>query len=205
MLDKSKRKKHLRRLLPVLLAAPVFLWGCTARELESRRFPLALEVGSREGRLTFACAWPYVSGETQPEQDESSMDETDISENINKDGQINNDKITKVLADSIGEAVEKVQNLQDKYVDYSQVKAILWDRSLDADSPLGEQVLDWLEKNPVFARNILVFDTEETKMNLEQVQKQAEGQPGKYLENLYRNNSDYQKTTKTLKEVLYGD
>lgn len=201
----KRRRKRLRELSVILAVAQVFLWGCTARELESRRFPLALEVGCREGRLSFACAWPSVSGEVQPEKEEGSMGESDIGENINEDWQVNNDQVTEVLAESIGEAVEKVQNLQDKYVDYSQVKAILWNRSLDAESRLGRQVLDWLEKNPVFARNILIFDADGEKLNLELVQKQAGGQPGKYLENLYRNNTDYRETTKTLEDVLYGD
>ena len=206
---RKNSKKQYRKLpgeLAVLLAVSTFfLWGCTARELESRRFPLALEVGSQDGKLTFARAWPYVEGETQPEEDTDEMNEIEISENINKDWRINNDKITEVLAGSVDEAIEKIQNLQDKYVDYSQVKAILWDRSLDVDGRLGIQVLEWLERNPVFARNILIFDADREKLSLELVQKQARGQPGIYLENLYRNNTDYKETTKTLEELLYGE
>lgn len=200
----GKGRKRLYGLALLLAAIPVFLGGCTARELESRRFPLALEVGSRDGKLTFACAWPYVDGGTQEENGESvNMDEAEIGENINEDWKVNNDKLTEVLAENVDDAVKKIQNLQDKYVDYSQVKAILWDRSLEKDSPLGEQVLEWLEKNPVFARNILIFDTDREKLSLELVQKESQGQPGIYLENLYRNNTDYQESTKTLREVLY--
>lgn len=200
----KKRKKRPYALALLLAAVPLFLGGCTARELESRRFPLALEVGSRDGKLIFGCAWPYVSGETQEENGESiSMDETEIGENINEGWEKNNDKMTEVLAESVTDAVEKIQNLQDQYVDYSQVKAILWDQSLKKNSPMGKQVLKWLEEDPVFARNILIFDADREKLSLEQVQKASRGQPGIYLENLYRNNTDYQKTTRTLREILY--
>ena len=36
----------------------LFLTGCSARELETRAFPLALEVGALEGDVVLACAGP---------------------------------------------------------------------------------------------------------------------------------------------------
>lgn len=279
--DNRKRKGKVRkmkirkvRMAGALLLLSFILTGCTARELETRSFPLALEIGVSEGQLVWACAWPYGAAgsgeeaggedkeeekwgeenekeengeelsredmgeekslveenpswerdgaeeddgketgdeklqEEQPKQSEEKSTEkvendTLESQKINKELQINNREITCVAAPTIEEAVRAVQNFQDRYVDYSQVKAILWDRSLKEDPEMERQVLRWLEENPVFARNILIFDVEKDDLNLEMVQQRSQGQPGSYLENLYKNNDRYREHTRTLEEVLY--
>ena len=58
--------------------------------------------------------------ETEPsgEEEEKAPDELTFP--------VNDASLTAVRAETIREAVKQVQNLQDRYVDYSQVKAILW-------------------------------------------------------------------------------
>ena len=194
---KKSQKKRAAEIACVigLITAGILLTGCTAIELEDRKFPLALELSTREDRIVLACAWPGLeqSGKQNEEDaDNSRENEKDIDGNI-----------TRVEADSIEEAVQKIQKLQEKYVDYSQVKAILWDASLAANSGLEQPVLEWLEQMPAFAGNILIIPVDDGELTLEQVQERAEGQAGTYLENLCRNNTEYRDSVRTLTEVLY--
>lgn len=181
--------------------------GCTARELESRRFPLVLEINVKEDQLLFACAWPELK------EDESKTSSQTFGEENAKEGGsdsesqmghiVNSEKITRVFASSMQEALRNMQCQQDKYVDYSQVKAIIWGKELVKESPFYKEVVQWLEDSPQFAGNILVFQGETRDLNLETIQEHAKGQPGAYLENLYKNNVEFQKYTKTLREVLF--
>lgn len=103
----------------------------------------------------------------------------------------------------MAEAVKNVQSLQDRYVDYSQVKAILWRSGLKENPQLEREVLLWLEENPAISGNILVFRGKTQDLSLEIIQEHAQGQPGDYLENLYRNNEEFQNYTCTLNDLLY--
>ena len=47
------------------------------------------------------------------------------------------------------------------------------------------------------------FGSPVKKLTLGEVQEQSRGQAGAYLENLYRNNLDFQENVRTLEEVLY--
>ena len=101
------------------------------------------------------------------------------------------------------EAVEGIQSLQAQYVDYSQVRAILWDVSMREEPKLEEELLLWLENSPAFARNLLIFTVSSQELTLQEVQEQSRGRAGAYLENLYRNNPAFRETARTLEEVLY--
>ena len=200
---RKRRKTGTMGLAVFCLLLPLFLTGCSARELETRAFPLALEVGALEGDVVLACAWPDAkdSADSSEEKGQGLMElETEPSGEGEEKAPdeltfpVNDASLTAVRAESIREAVKQVQNLQDRYVDYSQVKAILWDVSLRNEPELAEEILEWLESSPSFARNILVF---------REVQEQSRGQAGAYLENLYRNNPDFQENVRTLEEVLY--
>ena len=187
----------------VLLACVIFLTGCTARELEERRFPLALEVDAKDDGLIFTCGWSYIAGGTEEEADKSSLDEKELLEDVDREWEVDNDKITMVYGACVEEALQRVQNLQDKYVDYSQVKAVLLGKTLRDNETLLQEVFRWLEQTPEIARNILIFEADDLK--LEEIQKRSQGQPGAYLENLYKNNEKYRDKAGTLKEVLYRD
>ena len=116
---------------------------------------------------------------------------------------INGDKITRVTGSSLEDALKNMQGLRDQFVDYSQVQAILWGRGLEASPELRQEILTWLEEDPAFSGNILVFQGKTRDLDLETVQEHAQGQPGDYLKNLYKNNERFQEYTITLRELLY--
>lgn len=208
-----KRRRRTRAAvgaLAVLAAVLFFLTGCGARELESRRFPLVLELDAREGKLILGCAWPTVkengSKQTQEEGDRMEEDGAQQGESPEQEEEkplVNDEKITRVEGSDMEEAVDKLQSLQDRYVDYSQVKAILWGSGLKEIPKLSQEVLAWLEENPVISGNVLVFQGKTRDLSLELIQEHAQGQPGDYLKNLYKNNEEFQKYTSTLKDLLY--
>ena len=136
---RSKKWIRYLKLLGCCVLCGFLLAGCTARDLEERRFPMALELSSAGEELVLSCAWA-----------ENSQKNNEVEEADQPD-------ITRVTAQTVQEALQKVQSLQDKYVDYSQVKAIVWHDSLPEQSALGKQALAWLEETPELARNILVF------------------------------------------------
>lgn len=175
-----------------LCLCAVCLGGCSTRELEERCFPLVLEIGTRGGQLVFACAWPD-SGEEPGQMNETAAQSGAMEKN--------DSQITRVIAPSVEDALRGVQNLQDKYVDYSQVKAVLLRKEVLEKEDLLEEILDWLEGTPEIARNILIFETDD--LSLEKVLERADGQPGAYLEHLYKNNEKYHGEVKSLQEELY--
>lgn len=191
------------------------LTGCRARELESRKFPLVLEINEKDGELVFACAWPSVKDnggkQSQGNQNQGSSSAQEAGTDNGAGGQENgqdnwknDEKITRVTGKTLKDALNNMQSLQDKYVDYSQVKAIIWGKDMVKNEMLQKEVLDWLESSPHFARNILIFKGKTQDLSLETVQEHAQGQPGAYLENLYKNNEKFRRFTVTLKEFLYS-
>lgn len=219
LVRRKRRTKAAVGILAVLAAVSFLLTGCSARELESRCFPLVLEINVNDGQLVLGCAWPTVkeNGGKQSQDNTAGSNEKAGEELEEKTGQntgkesengirydlVNDDKITRVTGKSLDEAVNNIQSLRDKYVDYSQVKAILRGYSLENSPELEQEVLEWLENDPAFSRNILIFQGKTQDLSLETIQEHAQGQPGAYLENLYKNNELFQKYTRTLAEVLY--
>lgn len=218
LVKRKRRTKAVAGVLALLTVAAFLLTGCGARELESRRFPLVLELDAKKGELILGCAWPTVKenggkqsqedgmggGEKSPEAQAGSEQDA-ASENTDKQGVelVNDERITRAAGAGMAEAVKNVQSLQDRYVDYSQVKAILWRSGLKENPQLEREVLLWLEENPAISGNILVFRGKTQDLSLEIIQEHAQGQPGDYLENLYRNNEEFQNYTCTLNDLLY--
>lgn len=54
----DRKKKFAVGGMLLFLCGIFLLAGCSARELESRRFPLVLEIDAQGQELIFACAWP---------------------------------------------------------------------------------------------------------------------------------------------------
>ncbi len=158
---------------------------------------------AKDDGLIFTCGWSYIAGGTEEEADKSSLDEKELLEDVDREWEVDNDKITMVYGACVEEALQRVRNLQDKYMDYSQVKAVLLGKTLRDNETLLQEVFRWLEQTPEIARNILIFEADDLK--LEEIQKRSQGQPGAYLENLYKNNEKYRDKAGTLKEVLYRD
>lgn len=186
----------------------LLLTGCTAKELEERKFPLVLEVDTNGEKLIFGCGWAFDSEMERNPEEEQSIPEAEDFTSGNKEmdreqEMVNTEKISRVTGESLKETLKNIQSSQEKYVDYSQVKAILWGKDLVKDSKLGEEVCEWLEGNPLIARNTLIFRGKTEDLSLETVQEYAQGQPGNYLENLYKNNAKFREYTMTLEEFLY--
>jgi len=224
-METVKRKKRL--LFVLLMTETLCLTGCTGKELEQRRFPLALSIDSVQDQVVLTCAWPGEEGGETGESGGGKTENRDVGngeegmkeeagqneETEEQSGKrlqntrflVNEDAITQTAGATIQEAAEAVQALQDKYVDYSQVKAILWGPGLKKEPELTEQVKNWLEKTPAFARNLLVFDQERSGLDLETVQEKSRGQAGAYLENLYENQTLYRNSVRMLQDLLYGE
>ena len=214
LLVKRKKRVKIAVAIAVLLAAvSLLLTGCAARELESRCFPLVLEIDAEDGRIILGCAWPSVKEDAGKQQEkteaESGADHGENDSRGRENGKtenaviINGDKITRVTGSSLEDALKNMQGLRDQFVDYSQVQAILWGRGLEASPELRQEILTWLEEDPAFSGNILVFQGKTRDLDLETVQEHAQGQPGDYLKNLYKNNERFQEYTITLRELLY--
>ena len=81
-------------------------------------------------------------------------------------------------------SMEEQQNQSRLYLDYGHVKAVLINKALVPDIQNLKEILAYLEKRPVFARNILVFAAEDDV--LEAAQARVD-EIGPLLEDLYKN------------------
>lgn len=82
------------------------------------------------------------------------------------------------------EAVKKAQAQSSKYLDYGQVKSAVVLEAIAADEEKLKDILVYMEKNPVFARNMLFFVGDEEA--LAAAEQQADRQ-GDELEDFYKN------------------
>lgn len=93
---------------------------------------------------------------------------------------------------------EARQAKSSKYLDYGQVKAVILSEKAAKDAGALKVILSYLESNPVFARNILIFAGDE------EVCRQAEKdeEMGLYLEDLAKNQPDGGEEELALKDLL---
>jgi len=81
-------------------------------------------------------------------------------------------------------AMEERQNQSRLYLDYGHVKAVIINKDLVQDMQNLKEILEYLEKRPVFARNILVFAAEDEVLEAAETR---EDEIGPILEDLYKN------------------
>lgn len=206
-------RKKRRGLPPTLLGAALclFLSGCTARELEERLFPMALEIGTKDGMVEITYAWNEGSGpgskqepgesggEKEAEKKEEGKEE---KEEENGTQQSDEQNLTTFCAGTLSEIQDQVLEYTGQYVDYSHVKAVIMDESLAQYPELEKEMLEWMEAEPEFATSLIVYPAKRSGLSLTAISGKAQGRIGSYLENLYKNNEKYKESAVTLGEVL---
>lgn len=191
-------KKHPVVLGFVLLAVSYFLYGCTAREPEERLLPMALQISvqfldeERRDEMTGGCllavtyAWDDKTG---PGVKSSSDTQA-------------GDILTTFTGSSLGEIRQQVADFTERQVDYSHVKGIFWDETLEQVPDLEAEVLEWLTGEPAFASGLLVYPMKKSGLSIEAAAENSSGQIGTYLEQLYRNNRKYRESSTTLGRII---
>lgn len=210
-------RKKGRGLPLTLLGAAVclLLSGCTARELEERLFPMALEIRMENDALCVTYAWNEGSGpgsKQEPgENGEEKESETEAEEETKAEWKGEEarapavsvgENLTVFRASSLSGVWDQLLEYTGQYVDYSHVKAVIVDESLAGYPLLEAELLEWMEAEPEFATSLLLYPAQKSGLLLEEISEKAQGRVGPYLENLYKNNEKYRETAVTLGEVL---
>lgn len=256
---RGKQKRVKTAALCLLLC--LLLTGCTARELEDRMFPMALEIRADDGILTMIYAWNGESnsgsgggsrskeqgtvGGNESEEQESAaggenkeqettggseskeqraIDGNESEEQKTAGGNESEEQksggegktadigfepreegnLTIFHADSLKTIQKQVEEYGDRYIDYSHVKAIIWDENLNQYPELEREIYEWLAADPAFAANLIIYPARESGLTLKQVDERSDGEIGVYLENLYRNNQKLREAAATLGKMTAG-
>lgn len=212
----------------LLLLCCLLLTGCTARELEERLFPMALEFSVGDGQLVMICAWNEGSGpgskmEPGENRDENRQDGEETSgfqagKSSGESPQDGSGHATQTRFANVEVRVEENQTVfcgpslkavqealldyTEQYVDYSHVKAVILDERLTGYPELEKEVIEWMKDCPEFATSLILYPKEKTGLSLAMVEQRAAGKVGSYLENLYRNNERYRSASWTLGGLL---
>lgn len=94
---------------------------------------------------------------------------------------------------------EEKQAQSSKYIDYGHVKAVILAKDAAEDADALKEILSYLEDDPVFARNILIFVGDEEVCALA---AEDEKKMGMYLEDLEKNQPGAPKEELALKDFL---
>lgn len=94
---------------------------------------------------------------------------------------------------------EEKQAQSSKYIDYGHVKAVILAEDAAEDGDALKEILSYLENDPVFARNMLMFVGDEEVCALA---AEDEEKMGMYLENLAKNQPGGGKEELALKDFL---
>lgn len=163
-----KPKKAVAGVVCALLA--IGMTGCAKGvELEDREFVLALGVEVQEDKIQFY----YDTSNTQKGSGDDS-------------GQ----KAVRIETDEFYELTAAFGEQSDKYLDYNHLKALVIGKNLASDSEKLSELLKYIEKNELFARNTKLFFSEDVE-NIFTMSTQMDEALGEYLENLYVDSSYY--------------
>ena len=83
-------------------------------------------------------------------------------------------------------------------MDYSHVKAVILDETLEEYPELEREVYEWFAREPAFAASLIIYPAQESGLSLVQADERSDGKIGDYLENLYENNRKLQEIAVTL-------
>lgn len=101
---------------------------------------------------------------------------------------------------NLEEIIRKAQEESTEYLDFGHTKAAIIHEKVWTDRARYKEILLYMEQNPIFARNLLLFCGDE------EVQKKAGEEPeraGEALEDLYKNQpKDRKKEGVTLQDAL---
>lgn len=101
---------------------------------------------------------------------------------------------------SIAQEMEQAQEESSLYLDFGHAKAVLMDETVLSDREALKEVLLYLEQNPVFARNMLMFSAD-SQVRGEAGEQQTE--IGSALQDLYKNQpADRRQEGVTLQDML---
>lgn len=108
---------------------------------------------------------------------------------------------TVLVADSADLSARRkaLQERSSKYIDYGHVKAVILSEDEIYEPESLRKILDYLEGNPAFARNILMFAGDEEVLALAE---KNEDDTGLYLEDLAKNRPGKEEEGLMLKDLL---
>ncbi len=185
-LERARRGKRRRRRKAAAASAALLLVsasisGCGGRELEERLFISAMQIEEKDGRLEVVCSYYAPGGEEQGAAKDKG-------------------ELLFCTAGSPEEIRKKLQEKQTGYVDFSHTKAVLM---APVDTERMKAVMLWMEQEPAFARNLLVYPIDEEKgLTLEQIGEKTEESAGTYLESLWENADEYRDLCRPLGQAL---
>lgn len=191
--QRAAKRARVLKAASLMLLFCLLLTGCTARELEDRIFPMALELQLEGEEIVMTYAW-NGSGKAE-NKDEENKSGTDSAEPKNQGN------LTVFRGFGLSDIWQQVEEYSDRYIDYSHVKALILDEKISGNPKLEQEFYEWLAGEPAFAASLIIYPREKSGITLEDAEQRSEGEIGTYFENLYQNNQKYRETAATLGEV----
>ena len=141
--------------VPLMIALPLFLMGCSSTELEERCFPMLVAVGFEDGKVSFGAGF-------------SKENKTDM-------------RAQNVFDIDFVKSKEKFQNRMNKNVDYNHLKMLVIEDDL-LETPIAYSVmLANLAETESFPRNTYVCVVDDVE-DLYELEKNISQDIGTYME-----------------------
>lgn len=160
-------------LSTLLLSSMLLCSGCSTTELEDRGFPLAIGVDKNQDEIVLSFDFPDLSG-TAGEKNPSSVQVS-----------------FSVEAGAYYEAEKAYENNTNKVLDYNHLKALVIGEEFLKDDQALRELLSWLEKEEVIARNTCLFAAGERASEILTLTGNTDGSVGKYLEQMVESQEDF--------------
>lgn len=166
------------KLKPVKVMASFFslslvltLTGCQeAVELQNRDFVLALGMDYDGEKLRF-----YYD-----------------TSNLSKDsGSGSGQTVVRIDMEKFSDLEYAYGQQSDKYLDYNHLKAIIIDKKLALDAEKMSEMMEYIETDELFPRNVKLFYTEEGLDKIFEIGKNGDKVVGEYLEKIYIDSNYY--------------
>lgn len=172
-----------RRYCLLGLLILIFCGGCSTRELEDRGFPLAIGIDKTQEGMVLSFDFPDLS--------DSDQEKNPTGKTVS----------FSVEAGAYYEAQKAYENNTNKVLDYNHLKAIIIGEEFFRDNKALRDLLSWLEKEEVIARNTFLFAAKEQAAEILTLTEQTSGSVGKYLEKMLETQEDFKEN----KLVTIGD
>lgn len=179
---KEKNSRWFRCILLLIIFAGTIscVSGCEkSAELEDREYILALGIDlEQEGlSITYDVSRLYKAGANSSEEG----------------GQ----KSVQYSAESFYDIVNAYGSQSDKFMDLNHLKAVIIGKELACNQEKLIELLQYIEQNDLFARNVKVFVAENKAADIFALGNDLSSSIGDYLENLYMNSNYYVKDQST--------